>query len=59
MPLHTSEDDHHKQSYKQQVLKRLWRKGNPSTLSVGMQTGATTIENNIEFPRKTKNVTAF
>ena len=36
-----------------------WRKGNPSTLLVGMQTGATTVENNMEFPQKTKIGTAF
>ena len=38
---------------------RLWRKGNPSALLVGMQTGAATVENSIEFPQKTKNGTAF
>ena len=32
------------------------RKGNPSTLLVGMQTGAATVENSMEFPQKT---TAF
>ena len=31
------------------VLVRLWRKGTPSTLLVGMQTGAATVENSIEF----------
>ena len=30
------------------------RKGNPSTLLVGMQTGEATVENNMEFPQKTK-----
>ena len=34
------------------------RKGNPSTLLVGMQTGAATVENSMEFPQKTKNGTA-
>ena len=42
-----------------QVLVRLWRKGNPSVLLVGMQTGAGTVENSLEFPEKTKNETAF
>ena len=32
---------------------------NPSTLLVGMQTGGATVENNMEFPQKTKNGTAF
>ena len=30
-------------SNKQQVLERLWRKGNPSALLVGLKTGATTM----------------
>ena len=42
---------------KQQVLVRLWRKGNPSAQLVGMQTAAATVENNMEFPKKTKNGT--
>ena len=35
------------------------RKGNPSALLVGMQTGAATVENSMEFPPKTKNGTDF
>ena len=35
------------------------RKGNPSALLVGMQTGESTVENSMEFPQKTKNGTAF
>ena len=42
-----------------QVLARLWRKWNPSALLVGMQTGAVTVENNMEFPQKIKNETPF
>ena len=56
---HTGQNVHHKQSNKQQVFERLWRKGNPSALLVGLQTGATTMENSMEFPQKTKNGTAF
>ena len=37
----------------------MWRKGNSSTLLVGMQMGAATVENSMEFPQKTKNGTAF
>ena len=37
----------------------MWRKGNPSSLLVGMQTGVVTVENNMECPQKTKNGTAF
>ena len=44
---------------RQKVLVRLWRKGNPSTLFLELQTGAATVENSMEFPQKTKNGTAF
>ena len=37
----------------------MWRKGNPSTLLVGMQPGAVTPENSMEFPQKNKSGTAF
>ena len=40
-------------------LERMRRKGNPSTLLVGMQTGEATVENSMEFPQKPKNGTAF
>ena len=40
-------------------MAQLWIEGNPSALSVGMQTGAATVENSVEFPQKTKNGTAF
>ena len=56
--LHTGENGHHKQINKQ-VLVRLWRKGNPSALLVGMQTGAATVENSVECPQKTTNGTVF
>ena len=32
----------------------MWRKGNPSAELVGMQTGAATVENSMEFPKKIK-----
>ena len=32
------------------ALDRMWRKGNPSALLVGMQPGTATIENNMEYP---------
>ena len=35
------------------------RKGNPSALLVGVQTGEATVENSMEFPQKTKNGSAF
>ena len=44
----TGQNGHHKQINKQ-VLVRLWRKGNPSALLVGMQTGAAIVENSMNF----------
>jgi len=32
----------------------MWRKRNPHALLVGMQTGAATVENSMEFPQKIK-----
>ena len=42
-----------------QVLERMRRKGNPNTLLVGMQIGAATVENSMEFPHKSKNAITF
>ena len=36
------------------MLERMWRKRNPPTLLVGMEIGATTVENGIEFLKKQK-----
>ena len=36
------------------MLERMWRKRNPPTLLVGMEIGATTVENGIEFLKKKK-----
>ena len=36
------------------MLERMRRKGNPSALLMGMQTGEATVENSMEFPRKLK-----
>ena len=40
---------------KQQVLARMWRKGNPLPVLRGMQTGAVTLETSAEVPQKVKN----
>ena len=37
----------------------MWRRGNPLALLVGMQTGAATLENSVEFPQKVKNRTTL
>ena len=34
------------------MLERVWRKGNPLTLLVGMQTSTATMENSVEIPQK-------
>ena len=34
------------------MLARMWRNGNPLALLVGLQTGAATLENNMEVPQK-------
>ena len=57
--LYNGLNDHDIQINKQQVLARLWRKGNPSTLLVGIQTGAATVRHSMEFPQKAKNGIAF
>ena len=58
VPPHTVQSGQHKQIHKQ-MLERMQRKGTPSALLVGMQTGEATVENSMEFPQKTKNGTAF
>ena len=32
------------------MLERMWRKGNPLALLVGMQTDTVTMENSVEIP---------
>ena len=36
------------------MLGRMWRKGKPSALLVGMQTGAATVKNSMEILKKLK-----
>ena len=40
-------------------LARLWRKGSPCALAVGMQTGAPTMESSMEGPQKVEDGSAF
>ena len=56
VPPHTGQSGQHKEINKE-MLERMQRKGNPSTLLVGVNTGAATVENSMEFPQKTKNGT--
>ena len=50
IPLHTGQNVHHKQINKQQVLERMWRKGNSFALLVRKRTGV---------PQKIENGSAF
>ena len=59
VPSHTSQSGGQHKQINKQMLESMWRKGNPSALLVGMQTGEATVENNMEFPQKTKNGTAL
>ena len=40
-------------------MVRMWRKGNPFALLVGMQSGAATVESSMEISQKIKNGSAF
>ena len=46
---HSGQNGHLQEVYKE-MLERVWRKGNPLTLLVGMQTGTATMENSVEIP---------
>ena len=37
------------------MLERVWRKGNPLTLLMGIQTSPAIMENSVEIPEKTGN----
>ena len=58
VPSLTSQSGQHKQINKR-MLERMQRKGNPSTLLVGMQTGEATMGNSMEFPQKSKHGSAL
>ena len=49
VPLHASQDGCYPKVYKQSMMERVWRKGNPLTLLVGMQTSTATMENSVEI----------
>ena len=43
----------------QNVIERMWRKGTPHTLLMGMKTGAITMGNSMEVSQRTKNRTTL
>ena len=44
-----------KKVYKQYMLDRVWRKGNPVALLVGMEIDTAAMENSMEILQKTRN----
>ena len=54
MSPHTSQNGHIQNIYKCQMLARVWRKGNPSTLFLGMQVRTAIAKNSMEVPSKIK-----
>ena len=50
IPSHISQNACHQKVSKQYMLERVWRKGNPLTVLVGMQTSMATMENSVEIP---------
>ena len=59
MQIKTTMSVYHQLINKQQVSERMWRKENPCTMLEGVEIGAATTENSMEFPQKIKNETAL
>ena len=59
VPFHASQNSCYPKVYNQEMLERVWRKGNPLTLLVGMQTSTATMENSVDIPLKTGSRTAI
>ena len=54
---HTGQNGYSQRYKKQQTWARMWKKRNPCTVLVGMQSGTATKENGMEAPQKIKNRT--
>ena len=50
VPSHAGQNGCYHKLYKQKMLERVQRKGNPLTLLVEMQTSTATMENSVEIP---------
>ena len=48
-----------KKNTQKKMLEKMWRKGNPPALLVGIKIDAASMENNMEGPQKTKNRVAI
>ena len=57
MSPHTCQNGLNQQYKKRQVLVKMWKKRNPCSLLMGMQTGAVNMENSMEVPQKVKDKT--
>ena len=49
VPSHAGLNACYQKVYKDKMLETVWRKGNPLTLLVGMQTSTATMENSVEI----------
>ena len=54
LPSHASQNGCYQKVYKQQMLERMWRKGNSLTPLVGMQASTATMENSVGFLKTLK-----
>ena len=45
----------HNMRFKKGHQRRVWRKGNPPTLLMGMSSGTAIVENSMEVPLKIRN----
>ena len=52
VPSHASQNGCYQKVYKQEMLQRVQKKGNPLTLFVGMKTSTATMENSVEINLK-------
>ena len=50
VPFHARQKGCYPKVNKQLMMVRVWKKGNPLTLFVGMQTSTATMENCVEIP---------
>ena len=49
VPSHASLNGCYQQVYKQQMLERVWRKGSPLKLLMGMETSIATMQKSVEI----------
>ena len=59
MRYYLSQNGYHQKIYKNQMLERMRRKGNTSTLLMGLYTDIATMENSVEILLKTRNKSTF